>query len=124
VVELHAYALPAGFDAAVLKQQLLAGLHTLYPETAGASLIEDRFLLRQDCPAFAPGSHALRPEVRTPFAGLCLAGDFVQLPFPSALMERAASAGILAANTLLDPLGVAPEPLWSVATRGPLAQRG
>jgi isorenieratene synthase len=123
VVELHAYALPEGFDVAALKQQLLAGLHTLYPETAGASLIEDRFLLRQDCPAFAPGSRALRPEVRTPFDGLCLAGDFVQLPFPTALMERAASAGILAANTLLDTLGVAPEPLWSVATHGPLAKR-
>jgi isorenieratene synthase len=123
VVELHAYALPAGCDETLLKRQLLAGLHTLYPETAAASIIEERFLLRQDCPAFAPGSHALRPEVRTPFRGLGLAGDFVQLPFPSALMERAASAGILAANTLLDPLGVRPEPLWSVAVRGPLAGR-
>ena len=122
VVELHAYALPAGFDEVALKRQLLLGLHTLYPETAAATLIEDRFLLRQDCPAFAPGSHALRPEVRTPFSGLALAGDFVQLPFPTALMERAASAGILAANTLLDGLGVRPEPLWSVAVRGPLAR--
>ncbi len=123
VVELHAYALPAGCDETLLKRELLAGLHTLYPETSAAALIEERFLLRQDCPAFAPGSHALRPEVRTPFRGLGLAGDFVQLPFPSALMERAASAGILAANTLLDPLGVRPEPLWSVAVRGPLASR-
>ncbi|MEQ1802658.1 MAG: FAD-dependent oxidoreductase [Gammaproteobacteria bacterium] len=123
VVELHAYALPAGFDEATVRRQLLQGLHTLYPETAAASLIEERFLLRQDCPAFAPGSHALRPEVGTPFRGLCLAGDFVQLPFPSALMERAVSAGFLAANTLLAALGVAPEPLWSVAVRGPLAKR-
>jgi len=123
VVELHAYALPAGCDEAALKRQLLEGLRTLYPETVGASLIEERFLLRQDCPAFAPGSHALRPGVRTPFRGLCLAGDFVQLPFPSALMERAASAGMLAANFLLGELGVAPEPLWSVAARGPLAKR-
>ena len=46
----------------------------------------------------------------------------MQLPFPSALMERAASAGMLAANVLLDGLGVAPEPLWSVAVRGPLAK--
>ena len=122
VVELHAYALPTGSDDTALKRQLLAGLHTLYPETAAASIVEERFLLRQDCPAFAPGSHALRPEVRTPFRGLTLAGDFVQLPFPTALMERAASAGILAANTLLDPLGVVPEPLWSVAVRGPFAR--
>ncbi|MSR09535.1 MAG: isorenieratene synthase, partial [Gammaproteobacteria bacterium] len=122
VVELHAYALPTGADETAVKKQLLAGLHTLYPETAAAALIEERFLLRQDCPAFAPGSHALRPEVRTPFRGLSLAGDFVQLPFPTALMERAASAGMLAASTLLDGLGVRPEPLWSVAVRGPLAR--
>ena len=123
VIELHAYALPARVDEAALRQKLLAGLHTLYPETASATIIEDRFLLRQDCPAFAPGSHALRPEVRTPFPGLCLAGDFVKLPFPSALMERATSAGMLAANTLLASRGIAPEPLWSVAGRGPLARR-
>jgi isorenieratene synthase len=124
VLELHAYALPAGTDESTLKQQLLAGLHALYPETASASIIEERFLLRQDCPAFAPGSHHLRPEVRTPFRGLSLAGDFVQLPFPSALMERAAASGLLAASTVLDALGVAPEPLWSVGIHGPFARVG
>lgn len=121
VVELHAYALPDGSNETELKRQLLGGLHTLYPETVAARIVEDRFLLRQDCPSFAPGSHAVRPEVGTPFPGLCLAGDFVRLPFPTALMERAASAGMLAANTLLDPLGVRGEALWSVALRGPLA---
>lgn len=123
VIELHAYALPAGTVPGTLKQELLQGLHTLYPETAGAAVIEERFLLRQDCPAFAPGSHALRPEVATPYPGLALAGDFVKLPFPSALMERATAAGLLAASTVLDACGVSPEPLWSVAARGPLAGR-
>lgn len=122
VLELHAYALPGSVDENTLKQQLLSGLHALYPETAAATIIEERFLLRQDCPAFAPGSRPLRPEVATPFRGLSIAGDFVQLPFPSALMERAASAGILAANTVLAELGVEAEPLWSVALRGPLAR--
>ena len=120
VVELHAYALPAGTtDAEALKRELLAGLHRLYPETAGAKIIEERFLLRQDCPAFAPGSYATRPETATPWRGLALAGDFVKLPFPTALMERAAAAGFLAASTLLDAWDVCPEPLWSVALRGP-----
>ncbi|MEO8444682.1 MAG: FAD-dependent oxidoreductase [Gammaproteobacteria bacterium] len=122
VVELHAYALPPGTSEGPLKGQLMAGLHALYPETAGAAIVEDRFLLRQDCPAFAPGGYPLRPEVGTPFRGLTLAGDFVRLPFPTALMERAASAGFLAASTLLDERGVAPEPLWSVAVRGPFAR--
>jgi len=124
VLELHAYALPSAVDEAVLKRQLLTGLHALYPETAPASILDERFLVRQDCPAFAPGSYPLRPEVRTPFQGLAVAGDFVQLPFPSALMERAVSSGMLAASTLLDALGVEPEPLWSVAVRGPLARAG
>lgn len=124
VVELHAYALPSGVaDVEALKSELLAGLHTLYPETAGARVIEERFLLRQDCPAFAPGSHAARPESATPWRGLALAGDFVKLPFPTALMERAAAAGFLAASTLLDAWDVSPEPLWSVALRGPAARK-
>lgn len=119
VVELHAYALPEGADEATLKRELLAGLHTLYPETASAQIIEERFLMRQDCPAFAPGSYAARPETATPWRGLALAGDFVKLPFPTALMERAAAAGFLAASILLDAWNVSPEPLWSVALRGP-----
>lgn len=119
VVELHAYALREGSDEATLKRELLAGLHTLYPETVSAQIIEERFLMRQDCPAFAPGSYAARPETATPWRGLALAGDFVKLPFPTALMERAAAAGFLAASTVLDAWDVSPEPLWSVALRGP-----
>jgi isorenieratene synthase len=122
VVELHAYALPGPRPVEALKHELLAGLHTLYPETVAARIVEERFLLRQDCPSFAPGSFTLRPTVATPFPGLALAGDFISLPFPSALMERATAAGFLAANTLLSRLGLPPEPLWSVATRGPLAR--
>lgn len=124
VVELHAYAVPAGTtDTEALRRQLLAGLHALYPETAAAQIIEERFLLRQDCPAFAPGSYAARPETATPWRGLALAGDFVKLPFPTALMERAAAAGFLAASTLLDAWNVSPEPLWSVALSGPAVRK-
>lgn len=122
VVELHAYALPEGTDEAALKQDLLTGLHTLYPETRAASILEERFLLRADCPSFAPGSYAARPGVATPFPGLVLAGDFVKLPFPTALMERAAASGMLAASTILSGYDVRPEPLWSVSPRGMLAR--
>jgi len=122
VVELHAYALGPGQAPEALRAELLAGLHALYPETREARILDQRFLLRQDCPAFAPGSYVLRPGVATPYRGLALAGDFVKLPFPTALMERAASAGFLAAGCLLNEVDVAPEPLWSVATRGPLAR--
>lgn len=116
VVELHAYAIDT--DADELKRELLAGLHAVYPETRGARVIDERFFIRGDCPAFSPGSHGSRPAVSTPFSGVTLAGDYVRLPIPSALMERAAASGMLAANHLLASRGVAPEPILSVAPRG------
>lgn len=100
VVELHAYGLDTT-DETALKAELRQGLDHLYPELAGARLIHDVYLLRQDCPAFPPGSFLRQPEVRTPIAGLALAGDYVRLPFASALMERAAASGVLAAHTIL-----------------------
>jgi isorenieratene synthase len=122
VVELHAYALPEAVDEPEIKADLLKALHHLYPETRDATVRDERFLLRQDCPAFRPGTHPWRLRVDTPDPTLCLAGDFVHTPFPTALMERAAASGILAANHLLRHLGVAEEPLWSVPPRGPLAR--
>jgi len=117
VVELHAYAVPHENEAAI-KADLLAGLRMFYPETVAARVLHDCFLLRQDCPAFPPGSHAVRPTVATRLPNVALAGDFVAMPFPCALMERAAASGFLAANTLLAQYGVAAEPLRSVAARG------
>ncbi|KYF68766.1 isorenieratene synthase [Sorangium cellulosum] len=121
VVELHAYAVPPGIDEAALRADMLAGMHALCPELSGARVLHERWLWRQDCPAFAPGSSAERPGVETPSPGVVVAGDFVRLPFPAALMERAASSGILAANTLLARSGVESEPLRSVPRRGLLA---
>lgn len=123
VVELHAYGVPADIVEAELRADLMDGLHCLYPETRGAGVIEERYLWRRDSPAFEAGSHALRPEVPTRFEGLSLAGDFVRLPIPSALMERAATAGMLAANEVLALDSVRPEPICSVPLRGMLARR-
>lgn len=122
IVELHAYAVPDELSETDVRRDLIAGLHALYPETRDAGVIEERLLLRQDCPAFAPGSTTSRPRVGTPFEGLAVAGDFVRMPIPSALMERAVASGILAANELLAPWSVKPEPLWSVPSRGVLAR--
>jgi isorenieratene synthase len=121
VVELHAYALPPGVDGADLRRDLLDGLHALYPETRAARILEDRFLWQGDAPAFGPGSHSCRPGVATPFAGLALAGDFVKLDFPTALMERAVASGFLAANHLLAGWGIEGEKVRSVPRRGILA---
>ncbi len=123
VVELHAYAVPPGVDEPELRTSMLGGMHDLYPETRAASIVHEVFRVDRDCPAFPPGGHARRPGVETPVAGVALAGDFVRLPFPTALMERAAASGVLAANRLLSEWEIRPEPLWSVPLRGPLARR-
>ena len=118
VVELHAYAVPHQHDSDEVKADLLGALHRIYPETAEAKILEERYLVMQDCPGFAPGSDRLRPGVQTPYEGLTLAGDFVKLPFPSALMERATASGFLAANTVLAAHGVRSEPVRCVPSRG------
>jgi isorenieratene synthase len=121
VVELHAYGVPPDIPEADLRADLLDGLHRFYPETRDARTLEERWLWRQDCPAFATGSDAGRPGVRTPDRCLALAGDFVKLPMPSALMERAVTSGMLAANCVLAGFDVQPEPLQSIPRRGMLA---
>ena len=118
VVELHAYAVPDGTTEQELRTAMLRGLHQLYPETRDARPLDEVYLLRDDCPAFAPGSRAGRPGVETPHAGIYLAGDFVRIEQPSALMERAAASGIAAANAILAGNGLRPEPLASIRPSG------
>ena len=122
VVELHAYAVDPDVTEEEMRRELLGGLHRLYPETREATVLEERYLVRQDCPAFAPASYHDRPTVDTPFPGIALAGDLLKLPIPSALMERAAASGFLAANRLLASKQVRSEPVLSVPRRGVLAR--
>jgi isorenieratene synthase len=123
VVELHAYACPAGVSADVLGTQMLAELRVLWPELSGLNLIDQRCRVGADAAGFPVGAHGTTPGVRTEVPGLTLAGDWVAAPFPCALMERAAATGIIAANTILAARGYGTEPLWSVPTRGMLASR-
>jgi carotenoid phi-ring synthase / carotenoid chi-ring synthase len=122
VVELHAYAVPEGVSEAEIRRDLRQHLGEVYPELREARVVEERYLLRRDCPAFPPGRHLLRPTVETPSPGVALAGDFVRLPFPTALMECAAASGIRAANHLLSRWAITPTELWSVPRRGMLAR--
>ena len=128
VVEVHSYSVSAQEEQ--LREQMLARLHEIYPETAAAQIVTERILLRQDCPLFSPGSHAIRPSVDTPVPGLMLAGDGIRIDLPVALMERAATTGWTAANRLLAGWGVSGHTLYTVPVQGRspvlrrLAQRG
>ncbi len=120
VLELHAYALPSASaeSLAATKARLRAELGRIYPETAGAEVRAEEWLVEQDCPLIGTGPWLRRPEVRTPDPRMLLAGDGIRCDYPVALMERAATTGWLAANALLGRWGLAGHDLWTVPLRG------
>jgi carotenoid phi-ring synthase / carotenoid chi-ring synthase len=117
VVELHSYALDSAPSPAS-SADAVSRLHELYPETRQAQVVCERVLTRSDCPLFAPGTYPHRPTVTTPHPGLLLAGDAIRIDLPVALMERAATTGWTAANSLLTKWGVAGHALHTVPARG------
>ncbi|MFR9729757.1 FAD-dependent oxidoreductase [Saccharopolyspora sp. MS10] len=118
VVEVHCYALPEDATTAGMRSRVLAELHRIYPETSGARVLDERHELRADCPLFPPGGFAGRPAIGTPEPALVLAGDHVRVDLPVALMERAATTGMLAANRLLRGWGLRGHDVWTVPVRG------
>ena len=118
VVELHAYAVPTSTKEATIKEAMINGLHKIYPETKTANILDEVYMLRQDCPAFNLNTYNNRPTVITPHSNLYLAGDFVRLDQPSALMERATIAGMTAANFILKKWGYDQENILSVGQHG------
>lgn len=123
VVELHAYAVP-GRDEADLRAELWAQAVRVHPELAAAGVVDDRFLLRADCPLTGTEAWASRPGVATPDPRLVLAGDGIRCDLPVALMERAAVTGFQAATTLLAGAGLPGHDLWGPPMRGLLRRRG
>ncbi|MGW5010596.1 FAD-dependent oxidoreductase [Micromonospora chalcea] len=123
VVELHAYACEPDVPADELAARMLRELTALWPEVADLRVRELRARVEAQAPAFTPGSHAGRPGVETDAAGLYLAGDGIRTDFPSALMERSAATGIIAANHILRAEGASAEPVRSIRPRGLLAGR-
>ncbi|MGW0228448.1 FAD-dependent oxidoreductase [Actinopolymorpha singaporensis] len=118
VVELHAYAVPEGTDPDKLRHELLGQLHRVFSETADATVVDERHEFRADCPLFPPGGFDRRPTVTTPDPAVVVAGDLVRVDAPVALMERAATSGLLAANHLLARWGRPTHPVWSVPNAG------
>ena len=116
VVELHAYSVTEPDEE--VRAGLLTRMYELYPETIGATIVDERLLRRADCPSFGPGDFEGRPTVATPDPRVVLAGDGVRIDLPVALMERAATTGWTAANRILAEFGLAGHPLHTVPNRG------
>ena len=118
VLELHAYAAPGGISPTIAADRMWTELGLLWPETAELSVVDLDARVGHDAPGFPPGSDASRPGVRTGDRSLLLAGDWVRLPFPSALMERAAVTGVLAAGDVLAAAGARAEPVEVIRPHG------
>ena len=123
VVELHAYAVPDGISAADAADRMWTELGGLWPEVPGLRVLDRDCRVGHDAPGFPPGGDADRPGVRTDDPGLLLAGDWVRLPFPSALMERAAVTGMLAAGDVLTGTGARAERVEVIRPYGLLRRR-
>ena len=113
VVELHAYALDEGVSDDAVRAEMRSVLDGMYPELAGAG-VADEYVRSADCPLIGTAPWADRPGVVTPDPRVVLAGDGVRCDHPVALMERAATTGLLAANQLLGGWGVAGHDVWTV----------
>ena len=128
VIELHAYAVDDGVrqgsaEAEAVADELVHQLHEVFPETADLVELHRELLVADDCTLIDPSPWRGRPGVATPVPDLVLAGDWVRADYPVALMERAATTGILAANELLAGWGVRGEGLWTVPMEGVFARR-
>lgn len=120
IIELHSYS--CSLDSAEAAAEAMRHeLATLWPETADAGVLHRHDRLEATAPAFPPGSAGTRPTVRTDARGVRVAGDFVELPYLSGLMERSSMSGVLAANDVLAELGVAGESITGIPQRGLLA---
>ncbi|MBD0267828.1 MAG: FAD-dependent oxidoreductase, partial [Cyanobacteria bacterium Co-bin8] len=122
VVELHAYCYKE--KEFPTQQDLLSTFETelyeIVPALKGATVLHRQLVNQKNFAGFPPGSFANRPETQTEVPNLLFAGDWVKMPFPCGLMERAVSSGLLAANAILKQEGAQRRPILSVNPEGVL----
>ncbi len=123
VVELHAYCYKEKefpTQEAVLSA-FESELYEIVPALQSATLLHRELVNQKNFSGFPPGSYRDRPETTTPVTNLIFAGDWVKMPFPCGLMERAISSGLLASNAILAQEGVQRRTLLTVKPQGMLS---
>jgi isorenieratene synthase len=95
-------------------------LYEVVPELRAATMLHKQLVNQKNFAGFPPGSFSDRPSTTTSTRNLMFAGDWVKMPFPCGLMERAISSGLLAANAILQQEGAQRRPLYSVNPEGVL----
>jgi carotenoid phi-ring synthase / carotenoid chi-ring synthase len=122
VVELHAYCYK---ETEFPTQEALLTtfereLYEIVPELMQAKMLHRELVNQKNFSGYPPGSYADRPETTTDISNLLFAGDWVKMPFPCGLMERAVSSGLLAANAIFHLEGLQRRSLLSVSPEGVL----
>jgi carotenoid phi-ring synthase / carotenoid chi-ring synthase len=122
VVELHAYCYK---EKEFPNQQALLAtfeqeLYEIVPQLQQAKMLHRELVNQKNFSGYPPNSYVDRPETSTEIPNLIFAGDWVKMPFPCGLMERAVSSGLLAANEILHREGLQRRSLFSVNPEGML----
>jgi carotenoid phi-ring synthase / carotenoid chi-ring synthase len=120
VVELHAYCYKEKEfpNQAALLATFEQELYEIVPSLQQATLLHRELVNQKNFSGYPPNSYAERPATATPVANLLFAGDWVKMPFPCGLMERAVSSGLLAANEVLHREGLQRRAILSVNPQG------
>ncbi|WGV27511.1 FAD-dependent oxidoreductase [Halotia branconii] len=120
VVELHAYCYKEKEfpHQEALLTTFANELYEIVPELKQANLLHRELVNQKNFSGYPPNSYAERPETSTCISNLMFAGDWVKMPFPCGLMERAVSSGLLAANEILHREGLQRRSLLSVNPEG------
>ncbi len=120
VVELHAYCYKEKEfpTQEALLTKFEQELYEIVPELQQAKVLHQELVNQNNFSGYPPNSYAERPETSTSISNLLFAGDWVKMPFPCGLMERAVSSGLLAANEILSREGLQRRSLLSVNPEG------
>ena len=123
VVELHAYCYKEKEfpTQEALLETFKKELFEIVPELANANILHQQLVNQKNFSGYPPNSYSLRPETKTQISNLMFAGDWVKMPFPCGLMERAISSGLLSANAILHQEGLQRRDLLSVNPSGLLS---
>ncbi|MBE9222633.1 FAD-dependent oxidoreductase [Cyanobacterium stanieri LEGE 03274] len=120
VVELHSYCYK---EKEFPTQELILEtfereLSEIVPELKDAKILHKQLVNQKNFSGYPPNSFEQRPVTETQLKNLMFAGDWVKMPFPCGLMERAVSSGLLSANMILHQEGLKRRDLLSVNPSG------
>jgi len=89
-------------------------LYEIVPQLSQANLLHKELVNQKNFSGYPPNSYQNRPDTVTDIDNLFFAGDWVKMPFPCGLMEKAVSSGLLAANAILEKEGLQRRTLLTV----------